>query len=133
MAMNNTYSYVRVRNWHKYQHYSSAPTSVNPKKRRQLAWVKYYIDELEDEEFLSLPYAAQLLFHRLLLLEAKAVNRGERGVLKNFEAIAKRTRMESDDVAKMLPLLVKGRWLSESKTTRCASKMLARAGACGRR
>lgn len=105
-------SYLSIRNWHRYQHY----------RDRRPPWIKFYVELLDDAELHALPYVAQLLFDRLLLLAAKNDN----AILKNSEWIAKQTGIEPELCAKSLDVLIEGRWLRETQTRRRASSPLAK-------
>jgi len=98
--------YLAVTNWARYQHY----------KDRRPPWIKYYLDMLDDE-ITELPYEAQLLFDRLLLVAGKRSN-----VLRDdIEWLAGMTRIDAETVARHLPSLLKGAWLTRTR----ASKTLA--------
>lgn len=111
--------YVAVRNWAHYQH-----KDLFKKSRGRPPWIKFYRDLLEDQDLLELPYAAQLLFDRLLLLAASQRN----AIRSDSEWIANKVGMRSQDVAESLPLLLKGAWLSETKTAR-RSQLIRNKGA----
>ncbi len=107
--------YLRVRNFEKYQN-----ADIFKKSKGRPPWVKLHRDMLEDEQLLALPYEAQLLFDRLLLVAASQRN----AFSSDSEWIAGRTRMDSQTIAKCVPMLVKGRWLSQTKTPRLSRKIL---------
>jgi hypothetical protein len=101
--------YLRVTNWNRYQHY----------KQRNPAWVKFYVDLLDPHNKLNdLPVTTRFLFDRMLLLAASWDN----AVPNCPETLGTLLRMESEDCREGVALLLKGRWLSETKTNRRASK-----------
>ena len=78
-------------------------------------WIKFHL-ALLDDDITELPYEAQLLFDRLLLVAGKTSN-----VLRDdAEWLAKQTRMDTRTITKHLPSLVKGAWLTRTR----ASKVL---------
>lgn len=105
-------TYLAVTNWRRYQHYQG----------RRMVWLKFYTDLLEDEDLLALPLSVQLLWDRLLLLAAQTSN----AIPNNPEWIANRARLSQEVCAEGLPLLLKGRWIQETKTSRRASKFASK-------
>lgn len=57
--------FFRIRDFERLQHY----------KDRALVWVKLYVEELDDYEFLQLPDAAKYHVHALMLLAARSGNK----------------------------------------------------------
>lgn len=101
-------SYLRVRNWHKFQHYTD----------RKPIWIKYYVELLDDKQMKRLPVTTRLLWDQLLLLAARHDN----AILNDSEEIAKDSGIELEACREGLEVLLKGRWLSETETPRRASK-----------
>lgn len=109
-------SYLRVTNWTRYQHY----------KDRKPPWVKFYVElNGHSNKLNELPVSTRYLFDRCLLLAAEYSN----AIPNDPELIANLLRMPRREVREGIDQLVKGRWLSHSKTKRRASsrasKMLA--------
>lgn len=101
-------SYLRIRNWERYQHY----------RDRRPPWVKFYVELLDDLQIRSLPLPTRFLMCQLLLLAARHDN----AILKNSEAIANDLRMKPEDVHEGLEELLRIRWIQETRTPRRASK-----------
>ena len=100
--------YLRVTNWHKYQHY----------RNRKPVWIKLYVDVLYDDKLRQLPVATRLLWDQLMLLAAERAN-----VIPNDpELVAKLVGIPPRDCREGLEQLLKGRWLSQTSGTRRASK-----------
>lgn len=57
--------FYRIRDFDKFQHY----------KDRALVWIKLYVEQLDDYEFLQLPDAAKYHVHGLMLLAARSGNK----------------------------------------------------------
>ncbi len=101
--------YLRVSAFSRMQHY--ADRAGNP-------WIKFYVHLLDDEEMNQLPVPTRLLWDRLLLLAQRTGN-----VIPNDpERVAKLTCIEAEEVREGIRLLLKGRWLKETKSPRRASK-----------
>lgn len=101
-------SYLRVRNWERFQHY----------RDRRPPWVKFYVELLDDSEIRALPLPTRFLLCQLLLLAARHDN----AIANDFEAIANDLRMKPEDVREGLAKLLTMRWLQETRTPRRASK-----------
>ena len=100
--------YLRVTNWHKYQHY----------RNRKPVWIKLYVDVLYDDKLRQLPVATRLLWDQLMLLAAERAN-----VIPNDpELVAKLVGIPPRDCREGINQLLKGRWLSQTSGTRRASK-----------
>ncbi len=106
-------SYLRIRNW---EHYQNA--DIFKKAKGKPPWVKLYTAMLEDDDLLRLDLVTQLLFDRLLLLAARNAN----AISNDSQEIANRVRIPADQVAKGIQELLKGAWLSETKTARGSRK-----------
>ncbi len=104
-------TWLSVRQWNAHQHYQN----------RRPPWIKLYTRMLDDLELRALPIATQLLWDRLLLLAARYDN----AILNDSESIANATGIPRKQVANGIDALLKGRWLSETKGRRRASKPLA--------
>ena len=106
--------YLSVTNFRRHQHY----------KHRKPPWVKFYVELLDPHNKINkLPVEARFLFDRLLLLAAEWDN----SIPNDFELIAKLVVMDKRACRESLALLLKGRWLTEKKTKRCASKAASKA------
>ncbi len=57
--------FYRIREFEKLQHY----------RNRALVWVKLYVEQLDDYEFIQLPDATKYHFHALMLLAARSGNK----------------------------------------------------------
>ncbi len=106
-------SYLRIRNW---EHYQNA--DIFKKAKGKPPWVKLYTAMLDDYELLRLDLVTQLLFDRLLLLAAKNAN----AISNDSQEIANRVGIPADQVAKGIAELLKGAWLSETKSNRGSRK-----------
>lgn len=106
-------SFLRIRNW---EHYQNA--DVFKKSGGTPPWCKLYTRRDIDLDQACLE--ARLLFVELLKCASEYGNvmRGDP------EWIARETRMPIAAVVKGLPVLLKGAWLSESKTPRRSRKIL---------
>lgn len=106
-------TYLGIRNWSRFQHYSDD---------RNIVWIKLYTSLLDDEDMQELSLETQLLWDRLLLLAARKRN----AIRNDPEAILKatglETRIEREACREAIAALLKGRWLRETKTPRRASK-----------
>ncbi len=102
-------SFLRIRNW---EHYQNA--DIFKKAKGKPPWVKLYTAMLDDHELLALDPVTQLLFDRLLLLAAKTAN----AIPSDPEWIANRVGIKRESVTKGCAVLLKGAWLSETKTDR---------------
>lgn len=106
------HGFIRVTNWTRFQHY----------KTRKPPWVKFYTELLHPQNKLNaLPVPTRFLFDRLLLLAAEWDN----AIPNDSELIANLLRMDQRDVSEGLADLAKGKWISQTKTNRRASKTLA--------
>lgn len=87
-------TYLRVRNWERFQHY----------KKRRPPWVKFYVELLDDPLVTRLPLATQLLLDRLLLVAAQTDNR----IVMDARWIANKThipqRQVTDGLAQLLDI-----------------------------
>lgn len=101
-------SYLRVRNWERYQHY----------RDRRPVWIKLYVELLDDLELKALPLPTRLLFVELLLLAARHDN----AIRNEPEKICGVLGMKLSDVTNGIERLRKGRWIHVTNTPRRASK-----------
>jgi hypothetical protein len=104
--------FLRVRNWEKFQHY----------KNRRPPWVRYHVELLDDYELLSLPYATQLLYDRLLLLAARTDN----NIPHDPQRIGGQLNIEPATVQESIETLITHGFLSVAENKRSASRVLAR-------
>ncbi len=101
-------TYYAIVNWSDYQHY----------KFRNPPWIKFHTALLDDPKMRALPIPTQLLWDRLLLCAGRFAN-----VLPTeSEVIANLTGVPTRNVREGIPLLLKGRWIKETRTPRRASK-----------
>lgn len=107
-------TYLRIRNWETYQN-----ADIFKKSKGRPPWVKLYVAMLDDYKFGLLPHVTQLLFIKLLLVTAKA---GE-AIVNDSEWLVKQTGIGSEDIVNSVALLVKGAWLTETKTLRRSRKI----------
>lgn len=107
-------SFLRVRNW---EHYQNA--DVFKKAKGKPPWVKLYTAMLDDRDLLALDPVTQLLFDRLLLLAAKNAN----AISNDSQWIANTVGIDHGLVVKGIGELLKGAWLSETKTKRSSRKI----------
>lgn len=61
-------TFWRIRNWDRYQHYSSDRFPVPP-------WIKFYVTTLDEADLIGLPIPSRLLANLLLLVAARLENR----------------------------------------------------------
>ena len=109
--------YLRIRNFWEYQN-ADAWKKAKQTKRGHPAWCKVYVQP--DLELQRLPWEAEQLFYALLRVATKYTN-----VFPNdSEWIVKETRIPLSVVSEMLPQLVKGRWLSQSRSARPSRNIL---------
>src|SRR5436305_2043375 len=104
--------YLRVRNWEKFQHY----------KNRRPPWVRYHVETLDDYELLSLPYATQLVYDRLLLLAARTDN----NIPHDPHRIGGQTNIDAVVVQGAIENLLVAGFLNLAESKRSASKVIAR-------
>lgn len=104
-------SYLSVQNFWKFQNADVWKKSVG-----HPPWCKLFVHR--DMDIDELPYEARLLFYELLAAATRYSN-----VLKaDVNWLASETRMDAVVIAEMLPLLLKGAWLSETKGARRSRK-----------
>lgn len=104
-------SYLSVQNFWKFQNADVWKKSVG-----HPPWFKHFVHR--DMELDDLPTDARLLFYELLAAATRYSN-----VLKaDLSWLASETRMDAEVIAEMLPLLMKGAWLSETKSPRRSRK-----------
>ena len=105
-------SYLRFRNWERYQN-----ADLAKKSSAGLAWVKLWTKY--DPELAALPQSARLLFYELLRLAGRELN----AIPNDMNWISGNTGLPLNQVVKGIDLLVKGAWLSETKTARRSRKV----------
>ncbi len=111
-------SYLSVRRFWDYQN-----ADVWKKSKGHPPWFKFYVHR--DREVDELPPLARLLWYELLaaacrhgnVLKAN-LNESER----DLKWICSEVRMEPEEVAEYLPMLLKGGWLSQTRTPRRSRK-----------
>lgn len=102
-------SYLAITKFDKYQHY----------KNRRPPWVKLYTKMLDiNHPMNKLPVPTRYLFDRMLLLAANYDN----AIPNDYELIARLLCMEPQECREGIDQLLQGRWISQRKTTRRASK-----------
>jgi hypothetical protein len=101
--------YLAIRNWQRYQH-----KDIFKKSRGRPPWIKFYSSLLDDDELSELELSTRLLFCLLLLLAARKRN----AILNDSEWIGNKIEMQPELVAKGVATLLKGGWLSQTKTPR---------------
>ena len=110
-------TYLRVRNFWEYQN-ADAWKKARDTKRGHPPWCKLYVQQ--DIELQQLPWEAEQLFYALLRVATKYAN-----VFPNdSQFIVNETRIPLSIVGKHLPLLVKGRWVSQTKSSRPSREVL---------
>jgi len=111
-AAQGSSSYLRVRNWERYQN-----ADVFKKSNGRPPWCKLFTRR--DLELDEASLEARLLFFELLRVASEYVN-----VMRNdLNWISRETRLPVEAVAKGLPELLNGAWLSETKTPRRSRKI----------
>lgn len=104
-------TYLSVSNFWKYQN-----ADVWKKSKTHPPWFKHYVHR--DPELDKLPVCARLLFWELLAAATRYSN-----VLEaDLNWLYAETRVEPERIAEMLPLLLEGGWLSETKSRRRSRK-----------
>ncbi len=104
-------TYLSVTNFWKYQN-----ADAWKKAKTHPPWFKHFVHR--DRELDQLPLVARLLFYELL----GAATRNSNVLEADLNWIWAETRVEPEVIAEALPLLVKGGWLSETKTARRSRK-----------
>ncbi len=105
-------SYVRIRNWDRYQN-----ADVFKKSKGRPPWCKLFTRR--DLEFDAASIEARLLFYELLRVATEYAN-----VMSNdLNWISRETRLPLKVVAKGLPELLKGAWLTETTSPRRSRKI----------
>lgn len=107
-------AYLSVKN---FWHYQNA--DIWKKAKGHPPWFKYFVHR--DREIDHLPYVARLLWTELLACASRNSN-----VLEDdLNWLSAETRIDAEAIAEALPLLVKGGWLSQTRTPR-RSRQLSR-------
>lgn len=96
-----------VVNFWKYQN-----ADVWKKSKTHPPWFKHFVHH--DRELDKLPVVARLLFVEIL----KSATRHSNVLENDLNWLCGETRIAPDEIAEALPLLLKGGWLSETKSTR---------------
>jgi hypothetical protein len=105
-------TYLRIKNW---EHYQNA--DVFKKSGGRPPWVKLFIRR--DLELDGCCIEARILFYELLKVSGDYAN-----VISNdLKWISTETRLPLNVVAKGLPVLLQGAWLSETKSPRRSRKI----------
>lgn len=107
-------SYLRFRNWSRYQNADLAKKSPHG-----LAWIKLWTRH--DAELAALSVPTRLLFYELLKLAGLERNAIER----DLNRISSLTGIPLKQVVKGVDELLQGAWLSETKTNR-GSRVVSR-------
>lgn len=106
-----TDGYLSVRNFWKYQN-----ADVWKKAKGHPPWFKFFVSR--DRELDQLDPSARLLFYELLASATRHSN-----VLEaDLKWLWAETRLEPELIAEHLPTLLKGAWLSQTKTPRRSRK-----------
>jgi hypothetical protein len=113
--------YLRVKNWERFQHY----------KDRTPPWIKYHVTLLDDRDMLSLPYATQLVYDRLLLWAARTDNNIDHdpiwlGQKFNIEPLVVQEAIENLLTAGFLVMAGRKRHASKAIATRTAKELAER-------
>lgn len=112
-------TYLRIRNFWDYQNADVwKKAKANKKGHRHPPWCKLYV--ARDLEIDALPPITRLVFYELLRLATVTGN-----VIPNdISTIANAISIPRQEVAKAIPMLLKGAWLSETKTSRRSREFL---------
>lgn len=100
-------TYLSVHRFWDYQN-----KDVWKKSKGHPPWFKFYVHR--DRALDDLPPLARLLFYELL----GAASRNSNVLKADLNWLYAETRIEPEVIAEMLPLLLKGRWLSQTDTPR---------------
>lgn len=104
--------YLSVRNWNRYQHYSG----------RKPVWIKLYAHMQDDRDWFSLSIALRVFWIEALMLAA----RYENAIPNDPKRLSVEMNLPIRTVREGIEKLLEMRWLSETKTSRRASKPLAK-------
>lgn len=99
--------YLAVRNFWKYQN-----ADVWKKSRGHPPWFKFYVHR--DLELDLLPPVAKLLWYEILACATRYTN----VILNDSEWLSHETRIAPEQISEYLPVLLRGRWLSQTNTPR---------------
>jgi len=100
-------SYLRFRNWKRYQN-----ADLAKKSHGGLAWVKLWT--IRDEELMALTPTTRLLFYELLKLAGREMN----AIPNYMNFISGHTGLTLKQTVNGVQTLLEGAWLSETKTKR---------------
>lgn len=100
---------LRVKNWHRFQHY----------KHRKPPWIRLYRELLDDVNWHRLPVASRALAPMLWLIASETP---EGRIDGDSESLAFRLRLASTELADALEPLISGGWIIKSEP---ASVLLA--------
>lgn len=104
-------SYLSVQNFWKYQN-----ADVWKKSKGHPPWFKHWVNR--DRELDALPLLTRLVFYELLA----AATRHSNVLEADLKWLWAETRVDSESIRESLPALLKGGWLSETKTPRRSRK-----------